>query len=130
MRFVSQPAAKRIVSLTPLIDVVFILLIFFMLVSQYSEWNHIDVSAPAPSDNPPNHLAGNLLIRISENGRIDIAGTAATLDSVVRKINLSLADNPDQMVLIKPAERLPVQELIKLLDELRVTGIDSFSIIK
>ena len=101
-----------------------------MLVSHYSKWNHLDVSTPAPSENPQNHLAGNLLIRISENGLIDIAGKATSLNDVVTKINLSLAENSGQVVLIKPAERLPVQELIKLLDKLHTTGMTNFSIIK
>ena len=41
-----KPVHRRAISLTPLIDVVFILLLFFMLSSTFIQWRQIDVSAP------------------------------------------------------------------------------------
>jgi len=130
MQFVKHSTNKRIVSLTPLIDVVFILLIFFMLVSQFSQWSHIDVSTPAPSTNQQNQLNGTLLVRISETGNLDVAGTPTNLNGLVTLINRSLSENPEQVVLVKPAEKLPIQDLIKILDLLKQTGITNFSIIR
>lgn len=130
MNFAKRPSSKRIVSLTPLIDVVFILLIFFMLVSQFSLWSHIDISAPAPSNNPQNKYKGSVLVRIDEHSQIDVAGSPKSLQQLESHILVLKSRNPDQAILVKPAEKLPVQELIVILDMLRKTGIDNFSIIR
>lgn len=130
MNFAKYPSSKRIVSLTPLIDVVFILLIFFMLVSQYSQWSHIDVSAPAPSSKPQNQYQGSIMVRIDENSRIDVAGSPKSLPQLETHILALKSKNPEQAILIKPAEKLPVQDLIVILDVLRKTGINNFSIIR
>ena len=47
MKFATAPSRRRLISLTPLIDVVFILLIFFMLASSFLDWRAIGLDAPA-----------------------------------------------------------------------------------
>jgi biopolymer transport protein ExbD len=131
MHFINNKSnKKRIVSLTPLIDVVFILLIFFMLVSNFSRFNAIEINAPAPSSKQNNMVEGSILIRIQENGSIDIAGTPADLKEVTKKIKFALEVNPNQQVIIKPHEKLPIQKVVTLLDTLTETGMTNFSFIK
>ncbi len=117
-------------SLTPLIDVVFILLIFFMLASNFSQWSTIDVSAPAPSKNVQEKMEGTILVRISEQGRIDVGGKPVNIASISAFVSKALKENPDQKVLVKPHENLPIQKMVDILDLLRDTGITNFSIIR
>ena len=44
MQFGEQPPTGRLISLTPLIDVVFILLVFFMLASSFLDWRSVDLT--------------------------------------------------------------------------------------
>lgn len=131
MQFINQKTNnKRIISLTPLIDVVFILLVFFMLVSNFSKYNAIEVYAPAPSTKQKNNMEGSLLIRLSENGDINIAGKQISLDKVTEIVEKALQKKPEQQVLIKPHSELAIQEVVNLLDKLTVVGISNFSFIK
>ena len=119
---------KRIVSLTPLIDVVFILLVFFMLVSNFNQYNAIEVNAPAPSLKPVNKMDGSILIRISKTGAIDIAGKPVKLENVATKIKNALAQDQNKLVIIKPHNSLPIQQTVDLLDNLAKAGITNFSL--
>ena len=60
-----QPQGRRrpLISLTPLIDVVFILLVFFMLASSFLDWRSIDLNAPAQAAAGP-AIEGALLVEI------------------------------------------------------------------
>ena len=130
MQFIAKKENKRIVSLTPLIDVVFILLVFFMLVSNFSNYHAIEVNSPAPATKQSNNMEGSLLIRLSENGDIDIAGKQTNLDKVSEVVKKAIEKRPDQQVLIKPHAELAIQEVVDLLDELTLLGISNFSFIK
>ncbi len=131
MKFIeAKTGGQRIVSLTPLIDVVFILLVFFMLVSNFNQFNAITVNAPAPASKPDNKMEGALLIRLNEDGEIDIAGRPAPWDEVAAIVKKALAEKPERQVLIKPHADLAIQEAVDLLDELAVTGITNFSFIQ
>ncbi|MEM7027337.1 MAG: biopolymer transporter ExbD [Pseudomonadota bacterium] len=131
MHFLNERTrTKRIVSLTPLIDVVFILLVFFMLVSNFSKYHAIEVNAPAPSTKQNTNMEGSLLIRLSEDGEIDIAGKPASLDKVTEIVKNALDKKPNQQVLIKPHKELAIQEIVNLVDELAILGITNFSFIK
>ena len=131
MRFIeSKIVGKRIVSLTPLIDVVFILLVFFMLVSNFNQFNAITVNAPAPATRPDNSMAGALLIRLDEQGEIDIAGRPVAWDQLREIVRQALAEKPERQVLIKPHAELAIQQVVNLLDELAATGVTNFSFLR
>ena len=131
MRFSkAKTGGKRIVGLTPLIDVVFILLVFFMLVSNFSQFNAIAVNAPAPSAKPDSKMEGAMLIRLNEQGEIDIAGRPVPRDEVAALVKKALAERPEQQVLIKPHAALAIQEVVNLLDELALTGVTHFSFLR
>ena len=131
MRFIeSKVVGKRIVSLTPLIDVVFILLVFFMLVSNFNQFNAIAVNAPAPATRQDNSMAGALLIRLNEQGEIDIAGRPVAWDQLREIVRQALTEKPERQVLIKPHAELAIQQVVNLLDELAATGVTNFSFLR
>lgn len=131
MRFIKPKIiGKRIVSLTPLIDVVFILLVFFMLVSNFNQFNAITVNAPAPATRQDNSMAGALLIRLGKQGEIDIAGRPVAWDQLREIVRQALAEKPERQVLIKPHAELAIQQVVNLLDELAATGVTNFSFLR
>ena len=131
MKFIeSKIVGKRIVSLTPLIDVVFILLVFFMLVSNFNQFNAIVVNAPAPATRQDNSMEGALLIRLGEQGEIDIGGRPVAWEQIREIVQQALAEKPERRVLIKPHAGLAIQEVVNLLDELAATGVSNFSFLR
>lgn len=124
----SKPARKRpLISLTPLIDVVFILLIFFMLASSFLDWRAIDLDAPVQAAGGATSSEGALLIEIKPDG-IRLAAEQVTLNTLAGRVSERLAVKPDQRVLIKPSEGVPLQRTVTVLDRLKAIGVADISL--
>lgn len=126
----SNPARKRpLISLTPLIDVVFILLIFFMLASSFLDWRAIDLDAPVQASGAAASTEGALLVEIKPDG-IRLAAEQVTLDTLAGRVAERLAVKPDQHILIKPSEGVPLQRTVDVLDRLKAIGVADMSLIR
>ncbi len=130
-RFLSIPAApprrRALVSLTPLIDVVFILLVFFMLASSFLDWRSIGLDTPTRGRDAPADAPSVLVIDVASDGlRLD--GRAATLDRVAGVVTDRLAHDPDQRVLVRPAAGVTLQRTVVVLDRLAGLGVTNMAL--
>ena len=126
----SKPPRKRpLISLTPLIDVVFILLIFFMLASSFLDWRAIDLDAPLQASGAAASTEGALLIEIKPDG-LRLAAEPVALDALAGRVGERLAVKPDRRVLIKPSEGVPLQRTVDVLDRLKAIGVADMSLIR
>lgn len=123
----SKQARRRpLISLTPLIDVVFILLIFFMLASSFLDWRTIELNAPSSGAAAPS-LTGALLVEIRRDG-LRLSGETVSLDRLAERVADRVARVPDQRVVVKPAQGVPLQETVTVLDRLAATGVADLSL--
>ncbi|WP_119459440.1 ExbD/TolR family protein [Rhodospirillaceae bacterium SYSU D60014] len=118
---------KRLISLTPLIDVVFILLIFFMLASSFLDWRAIMLDAPA-AQAAGTSMDGAVLIRVMADGSLDLGGSPVTLDALDERLRPHLDRKPDQRVLIQPAAGVPLQRVVTVLDAATAAGVSNLSL--
>lgn len=113
---------RRAISLTALIDVVFILLMFFMLTSSFQQWGTLDlqplVSSAAKVEQEP------CLVTLSELGGLAIDGRGWQLE------NFRLLDASHRHwfgdgvpVIVLPEAGVAVQDVIDLLDRIRGLGV-------
>ena len=124
----SKPKRKRaLISLTPLIDVVFILLVFFMLASSFLNWRAVDLEAPVRAATGTT-ADGALLIEIHADG-LRLAGEAVTLDALGSRLGARLAAEPAQSVLIAPAAGVPLQRTVTVLDRLKAVGVADLQLV-
>ena len=116
------------ISLTPLIDVVFILLIFFMLASSFRNWHtlHLDVSPPGAADQSREEEA--LLVEIDSSDALRLAGDVVSLDELDARVRLRLANAPDLEILVQPRADVPLQEVVTVLDRLTAAGASQVSL--
>lgn len=119
---------RAVISLTPLIDVVFILLVFFMLASSFLDWRSIELGAPGDAGAGAG-FEGAMLVEIRADG-LRLAGHAASLEEVEARLAKRLADKPDQRVLVKPAAGVALQRAVDVLDRLSRAGVRSPSLIR
>lgn len=118
-----RPRRRALISLTPLIDVVFILLVFFMLASSFLDWRAIDLSAPAEAG-AGGTLEGALLVEVRSDG-LRLGGAAIDGDALVRRVRDRLGEAPETRVLVKPAGDVTLQQAVAVLDRLAtVEGAD------
>ncbi len=124
---VAPPRRRALVSLTPLIDVVFILLVFFMLASSFMDWRSISMDSPAQSRATRDESATTLVIDVRREGlRLD--GSPATLDTILAAVAEGLALDPEQRVLVRPAMGVLLQEAVVVLDRLAALGVTNMAL--
>ena len=119
---------RPLISLTPLIDVVFILLVFFMLASSFLDWRSIDLTAPSPTV-AGSATEGSLLVEVRADG-VRLSGAPVSLDELAARVGERLVLDADQRVLVRPAAGVPLQEVVAVLDRLADAGVVDLSLIR
>ncbi|MBA4802450.1 MAG: biopolymer transporter ExbD [Euryhalocaulis sp.] len=90
------------VNMTPMLDIVFILLIFFIVTATFVRERGIDLVPPPPSDETPPNPPPLILVQILENGNIFVNQQATDIARVGARIERFRSENPDSPVLIEP----------------------------
>lgn len=118
-----QPRRRRI-SLTALIDVVFILLMFFMLTSSFSQWRAVELNAPVQSTSSDDDSLPQLLILGSDNS-VHLHGSdfSSSNFSLLSANELSAFDFSKPLVIIPEADA-QVQAIVGLLGKLKQLGFN------
>ena len=119
---------RRLISLTPLIDVVFILLVFFMLASSFLDWRSITLAAPS-AGTASAALEGALLVEVQGQG-LRLSGRPVAIDELESAIRARLAEKPDLAIVVKPAAGIPLQRAVAVLDRLTAAGATRLSLIR
>lgn len=122
------------IDLTPMLDVVFILLIFFVVTATFLSEQAIDAASNENNDTPPetDEENKNILIELSQNNEIRFNGAPrAVLESQIRaNIDRLKAENPSATVIVRPAETSNVNTLVMVMDAARQAGIVNISIVE
>ena len=125
----SQPNRKSLVNLTPLIDVVFILLIFFMLASNFIRWHYIELSVGEASDIELNHQKISVITLRSDKSYL-LNEKPLPLDSIIGKVREQVRKNIEHPVIVQPEEGTDVQSLVNVLNLLKNFAGNNISVAK
>lgn len=117
---------RSIISLTPLIDVVFILLVFFMLATSFSQWRTIDLGVAKAGSGAG--MKGAILVDIRTDG-LRMAGRQIDEVDLVNSLHGRFRDDPAQRVLIKPAPAVELQRAVDLIDSIARAGGTDVSLV-
>ena len=114
MRLSDWQRRRSSIGLTPLIDVVFLLLIFFMLASTFLKFSAVSISG-ARSGGTSGNLSEIALIQIRGTEDIRINGKTVALKGVLPQIDELIAKGVTRAV-IQPAQKATVQDLVMVLE--------------
>jgi biopolymer transport protein ExbD len=130
LRLASKPRRRRaIAGLTSLIDVVFILLVFFMVASSFEQWRGVAANAPAAASASRPSAEGALLIELRADG-LRLSGAPVALDALGASVNQRLAGRERGRVLLKASEGVPLRRAVDVLDRLTAAGVTDVSLIE
>ena len=115
------------VNLTPMLDVVFIMLIFFIVTASFVKEAGIDVSRP-PAATAERKERGNILIAITANNQVWIDRRQVDPRSLRANIERMHAENPQGSVVIQADEKSENGLLVRVMDAARLAGINNVSL--
>jgi biopolymer transport protein ExbD len=118
---------KDDIDMTPMLDVVFILLIFFIVTASFVKEAGIDVNRPEAATAVKKQRA-NILVAISDKGDIWINKRKIDIRAVQANIERLKAENPQGTVVIQADKKSTTDTLIKVMDAARAAGVFDVSI--
>ena len=116
------------ISLTPIIDVVFILLIFFMLATNFQSFNKTEIKISNETASISQSDKKIFLIEFNKNSEFKLNGTTASLDSIKSDIISSKNNGDDFVVITKPLEGADVQLILSVLANLKSSNIENVTL--
>lgn len=121
-----EPIRKRgMASLTPLIDVVFLLLIFFMLTTSFLQTQSLSVVTPAPSAADLPKDARVVEIWLNGDGSIAIDGKPVERAALAQGLNEAIGERKDITVTILAERGSRTQALVSAVEAARQSGAKS-----
>ena len=114
------------INMAPLIDMVFILLIFFMVTTSFVKETGIDVQRPTASTAVLKEK-GNILIGVNANGHVFLERKQIDVRSVRAHIERCLAENPEGAVVIVADKASHTGVVIQVIDQCRLAGARNVS---
>ena len=115
------------INMTPMLDVVFIMLIFFIVTASFVKEVGIDVNRPEAATAVKKERA-NILVAISDKGEIWINKRQVDVRAVQANIERLKAENPQGSVVIQADKKATTDVLIKVMDASRAAGAFDVSI--
>ena len=113
--------------LTPMLDIVFIMLIFFIVTTSFIKESGIEVNRPN-AETAERDQKGNILVAISENNEIFIDRRKVDLRAIRPNIIRLKAENPEGSVIIQADKASQTGLWVEAMDQIRLAGVQEISI--
>ena len=115
------------INLTPMLDIVFIMLIFFIVTTSFVKESGIEVNRPsAQTGERKEH--GNIIVSIKADGEIWIDKRAVDVRAVRANVARLHAENPLGSVIIAADRESKTYDLVQVMDQIRLAGIQNAAI--
>ena len=123
------PSAPKL-ALTSMLDVIFLLLCFFVTVSVFSQWeSEISIKLPnATTAEAPERLPGEIIVNLSQKGVVTVNGKAMALAELQDRLARVAKFYPGQAVIIRADRATAYEELVKVIDTCRAADVWNFSL--
>lgn len=115
------------INITPMLDVVFIMLIFFIVTASFVKESGIEVNRPKAETSVQQSKA-SILVAINQQGEIWINKRRVDISSVRANIEILHAENPQGSVVIQADEDAKTKLLVSVMDASREAGVYNISI--
>ena len=118
------------IALTSLLDVIFLLLCFFVTVSVFSQWeSEISIKLPtAKTAEAPERLPGEIIVNLSKDGSIKVNGATMSLADLQSKLARISKFYPGQPVIIRADKETKYDYLVGVIDACRAGDVWNFSL--
>jgi len=118
------------IDLTPMLDVVFIMLIFFVVTASFVKESGLDINRPPISETPPDSQEenSNIVFNITENNEVFLSGRHIDIRSVRANVERAHAGNPQAKVIIEAHPKAKTNTFVLISDQAREAGITDIAL--
>lgn len=117
------------INITPMLDIVFIMLIFFIVTTSFVKESGLEVSRP--SNAPPKEIKqdkGPIVVKIDGSGLISVKGRILEPRAVQANLEREKAEKPTSPLIIAAHPEADTEALVTILDAAEAVGIESVSV--
>ncbi|MDH3787429.1 MAG: biopolymer transporter ExbD [Xanthomonadales bacterium] len=117
------------INITPMLDIVFIMLIFFIVTTSFVKETGLEVSRP--SNAPPKeikHDKGPIVVRIDSSGLISVKGRILEAGAVEANLEREKAEKPTSPLIVAAHPAADTEALVTVLDAARAVGVESVNV--
>jgi len=122
-----REAEEAAIDLTPMLDVVFIMLIFFIVTTSFVKEAGIDVNRPKATQATKKPSA-TIFVAIRANGEIWLDKRIVDVERVGATIEKVLAESPTDTVVVQADKEAKHGVVVSVMDQIKLAGIDKISI--
>lgn len=113
------------IEMTPMIDMVFLLLIFFLVATTFHQTEReMQIALPfAASAAPISSMLQELIVNVDKDGKIIVGGHAIGPERLQERVTQAVAANPEQKVTVRGDRSVAYAHIVTVLDICKVAGI-------
>lgn len=119
MKFSKSGSGLPSFQITPMMDVVFLLLCFFVTTSVYSQWeSEINIQLPTAdaATSPEQRLPGEIIINLNRDGVIQVNQRVLTLEELGEKCLILAKNFPGQPVVLRADKATPYEHILNVMN--------------
>lgn len=121
MDFEGRSRIHAHLDIAPLIDIVFLLLVFFMLTSTFMVPEVIELELPESSSATVTEVTP-IIVALNASGQLALNGEILQLDALRAAIELLIKEDASVTITLKSDAHTEVQQLLSVMDEIRAAG--------
>ena len=129
MKFQTREPESAVFPLAPMIDVVFLLLIFFIATMQFSQSEReLNVSVPVAEEGADAHqTVGEIIVNVRESGEVVVDNAVMTQEQLFAKLTRIAAVHKNQAIRIRGDGKVEYQKIVEVIDVCQKAGIPNIS---
>ena len=117
------------INITPMLDIVFIMLIFFIVTTSFVKEFGVDMSRPSNEPPKTEKLSDVIFVKIDDSGQIIVNNRLTDIRAVRANIESGLALKPDASVVVAASRDSDAGLLVRVVDQARVAGAGQVSLV-
>jgi|TARA_B100000586_G_scaffold178622_1_gene130772 biopolymer transport protein ExbD len=117
------------INITPLIDIVFLLLVFFMLATSFIQKSTIEVNLSSGETIQIENQKNNVILILNKKGQVYLNNKLINISNIKNEIIKIIDNKPEHKILIKSHKKIAVQKVIRLIEEVRLAGTDNIKLV-
>ena len=115
--------------LTPLIDCVFLLLVFFMVTTVFLQAKGLDVDLPAPSE-AEEEQKKDINVVVSADGEIQISGEPVDASSLGERLTVAMAAANNENIIVRADEKCHQRHVVFVVDTAKGVGVQGIAFVR